>query len=115
MANEIGEDFMYYETTKEIWDIAKGTYSDNQNISQLFEVKGILYAMRQGELTVTQYFNVLNRLWKQVGLFDDAKWDTIQEAFYQGQRPEKGYVGESDFAKFKRRISTGCSWIKPCH
>ena len=30
MTTEIGEDFMYYKTAKEIWDAAKETYSDNE-------------------------------------------------------------------------------------
>ena len=42
MTNNIGEDFMFYETAKEIWDAAEETYSDKENTSELFEVKGIL-------------------------------------------------------------------------
>ena len=53
MTKEIGEDFMYYKTTKEIWDTTRETYSDNENTSELFEVKGILNNLRQGELIVT--------------------------------------------------------------
>ena len=28
MTNEIGENFMYYDTSKEIWDAMKKTYSN---------------------------------------------------------------------------------------
>ena len=73
MSNDIGLDFMYYDTAKEIWDAAKETYSDKENTSELFEIKGILHDLRQGELTVTQYFNTLNRYWQQLDRFDDAK------------------------------------------
>ena len=52
---------MFYKTAKEIWDAAKETYSDNKNTSDLFEIKGLLNDLRQGESTVTQYFNILNR------------------------------------------------------
>ena len=61
MANDIGENFLLYGTTKEIWDAAKETYSNNENTSELFEVESVLHDFRQGELTVTQYFNTLNR------------------------------------------------------
>ena len=64
---------MYYKTAKEIWDAARETYSDNENTSKLFEVKGILNDLRQGELTVTQYFNTLNKYQQQLDLFGDAK------------------------------------------
>ena len=61
MTNEIGLDFLYYATAKEIWDAVKETYSDNENTSQLIEIKGLIHDLRQGDLTVTQYFNTLNR------------------------------------------------------
>ena len=60
MTKETCEDFMFYKTAKEIWDAAKETYSDNENTSDLFEIKGLLNDLRQGESTVTQYFNTLN-------------------------------------------------------
>ncbi|RVW58951.1 hypothetical protein CK203_107662 [Vitis vinifera] len=49
------------ENNMEIWDAAKETYSNNENMSGLFEVESVLHDFRQGELTVTQYFNTLNR------------------------------------------------------
>ncbi|RVW94084.1 Retrovirus-related Pol polyprotein from transposon RE1 [Vitis vinifera] len=62
MTNEISEDFMFYETTKEVSDAAKETYLDKENTSELFEVKRILNDLKQGELIVTQYFNALNSI-----------------------------------------------------
>ena len=52
MNKETWEDFMFYKTTKEIWDAAKKTYSDNENTSNLIEVKGLLNDLRQGESTL---------------------------------------------------------------
>lgn len=34
--NEIGENFLLFGTTKEIWEIAKETYSSSKDTSQLF-------------------------------------------------------------------------------
>ena len=45
MTNETGVDFMYYETAKEIWDAAKQSYN-NENASQLFEVKGMIHDLQ---------------------------------------------------------------------
>ncbi|KAK2972599.1 hypothetical protein RJ640_007068 [Escallonia rubra] len=36
---EIGQNFMFYETAKEICENVKETYSDNENTSELFEIK----------------------------------------------------------------------------
>ena len=69
---------MYYKTANEIWDAAKEMYSNNKNTSELFEIKGILYDLRQGELTITQDFNALNRYWKQRDTFDDAKFGYLE-------------------------------------
>ncbi|RVW90086.1 hypothetical protein CK203_035933 [Vitis vinifera] len=69
MTNEIGEAFMFYETAKEIWDAAKETYLDKE----LFSVKEILNDLKQGELTVTQYFNALNKCRQHLDLFDENK------------------------------------------
>ncbi|KAF5450286.1 hypothetical protein F2P56_030651 [Juglans regia] len=74
MTNDIGENFLLYGTTKEIWDAAKEIYSNNENTSELFEVESVLHDFRQGELTVTQYFNTLNRYWQQLDLFEEHNW-----------------------------------------
>ncbi|KAG6635842.1 hypothetical protein CIPAW_11G071100 [Carya illinoinensis] len=49
MTNDIGENFLLYGTTKEIWDATKQTYSNNENMSELFEVESVLHDFRQGE------------------------------------------------------------------
>ncbi|KAK3041977.1 hypothetical protein RJ639_002285 [Escallonia herrerae] len=36
---EIGQNFMFYGTAKEIWENVKETCSDNENTSELFEIK----------------------------------------------------------------------------
>ena len=59
MTIEIGEDFMYFNTAKEMWDIAKETYSDVDNTSTIFEIKSLIHDLRQRNSTVTKYFNTL--------------------------------------------------------
>ena len=53
MTNEMGENFMYYETTKEIWDATFDTYSNKDNTSAIFELKRLLHDLRQGEMSTT--------------------------------------------------------------
>ncbi|KAK2970862.1 hypothetical protein RJ640_022304 [Escallonia rubra] len=47
---EIGQNFMFYGTAKEIWENVKETYSDNENTLELFEIKGILHNLQQGDV-----------------------------------------------------------------
>lgn len=61
MMNEIGENFLLYGTAKEIWDAAKEAYYSFDNTSEMFSVESILHDLRQGDLTVTQYFSTLTR------------------------------------------------------
>jgi hypothetical protein len=59
ITNEIGENFLLYETAEEIWDAARETYSSSENTSELFEIDAAMHDLRQGDLSVTQYFNTL--------------------------------------------------------
>ncbi|GAV89710.1 UBN2_3 domain-containing protein, partial [Cephalotus follicularis] len=74
MTIEMGENFMYYQTAKEIWDATRETYSNKDNTSAIFEIKGILHDLRQGEMTITYYFNALTRYWQQLDMLEDIKW-----------------------------------------
>ena len=74
MTNEIGENFLLYGTAKEIWDAARETYSSSENASELFEIEAALHDLRQGELTVTQYFNTLTCHWQYLDMFEVYSW-----------------------------------------
>lgn len=47
-------------------------YSDLGNASQLFELQSILKDKKQGDSSVTDYYNTLIGLW-QLDMFDDIK------------------------------------------
>ena len=79
MTNEIGEDYPYYETAKEIQDAIKESYSDKENTSELFEV-----------ITVTQYFNALNKYWQHLDLFDESELGCIDCSKKHKQIVKKG-------------------------
>ncbi|KAL5563644.1 hypothetical protein UlMin_033391 [Ulmus minor] len=74
MTTEVGESFLLYKTAKEIWETARETYSSSENISELFEIETRIHDLRQGELTVTQYFNILTRYWQQLDMFEIHSW-----------------------------------------
>ena len=42
---------------------ARETYSSTENTSKLYEVETQLYNLKQGDMNVTQYFNMLTRCW----------------------------------------------------
>ena len=42
MTNEIGENFLLYNTAHDIWEAAKEAYSHVKNVSELFEIESML-------------------------------------------------------------------------
>ncbi|KAL5816220.1 hypothetical protein ACOSQ3_024598 [Xanthoceras sorbifolium] len=67
MTNEIGENFLLYETAREIWKAAKETYSSSDNTAELFGIESNLYDLRQGELT-------------QLDLFEKYQWKNQEDS-----------------------------------
>ena len=43
MTNEIGENFLLYETAQKIWEAAREAYSYVENTSELFEIENLLH------------------------------------------------------------------------
>nr|KYP57493.1 hypothetical protein KK1_003757 [Cajanus cajan] len=79
MTNEIGEIFMYYDTAKEMWDAVKETYSNVDNTFVVFDIKSILHDLRQGDFSVTEYFNTLGRHWQQLDIYEDVQWSCTED------------------------------------
>ncbi|KAI6684764.1 hypothetical protein NL676_030677 [Syzygium grande] len=75
-----GENFMYYQTVKEIWDAVHETYSNKDNTSAIFEIKGILHDLRQGESSIIDYFNQLMRHWQQLDMLEDIVWSCPEDS-----------------------------------
>ena len=74
MINEICENFLLYSTTHEIWDAATEFYSSKENTLAIFEIETRLHDLRQGDLSVIQFYNILTRHWQQLDVFEDHKW-----------------------------------------
>ena len=53
MTNEIGENFLLYDTAQEIWEATKEAYSHIANTSELFEIESMLDDLKQGDYDVT--------------------------------------------------------------
>ncbi|KAH6785021.1 hypothetical protein C2S51_037476 [Perilla frutescens var. frutescens] len=59
MTTEVGDNFLLFKMEKDIWEAAHDMYSSTENCSALFDIETRLYDLRQGEFSVTQYFNFL--------------------------------------------------------
>lgn len=92
MTNETGENFMYFETAKEMWNAVEETYSDVDNTSAIFEIKSLLHDLRQGESTVTEYFNTLSRHWQQLDVYEEVEWKSPEDKKLYNKLVEKDRI-----------------------
>ncbi|KAJ1398154.1 Gag-polypeptide of LTR copia-type [Sesbania bispinosa] len=67
------------ENSLEMWDAVKETYSNVDNTSAVFEINSILHDLRQGDFSVTEYFNTLSRHWQQLDIYEDVQWSCTED------------------------------------
>lgn len=85
MTPEVGENFLLYKTASQIWEAAQETYSSIDNTAELFSIESSIYDLKQGEGSVTDYYNPLLRLWHQLEMFESLLWKCPADAiFYSG-------------------------------
>jgi len=80
MEEEISSNYMCYHTAKELWDNVNQMYSDLGNQFQVYELTLKLGEIRQGEESVTKYFNSLKLLWQDLDLFSVMSGNLLRTA-----------------------------------
>ncbi|KAA8521237.1 hypothetical protein F0562_011926 [Nyssa sinensis] len=78
--------------------MAKETFSDKENTYEIIQIEGILHDLRQSNLTVTEYFNTLTRLWRQLDTFEVHNWSCVTDGLLykkivEGKRVFKFLLG----------------------
>ena len=73
MDDSIAEVYLLYPTAKAIWDAVTLAYSDLTDSSQMFALRNRARTLRQDDLSVTQYFNSLTKLWQELDLFNRSQ------------------------------------------
>ncbi|RVW16161.1 Retrovirus-related Pol polyprotein from transposon RE2 [Vitis vinifera] len=98
MTADIGENFLSFDTAKEIWDTAKETFSDKENTSEIIQIEGILHDLRQGNLTIVEGKHVFKFLLGLNKNLDEIRGrimgvkplPSLREAFSEVRREERG-------------------------
>ncbi|XP_021905105.1 uncharacterized protein LOC110820040 [Carica papaya] len=109
MTLEIGENFLLYKTAHEIWKAAQELYSSKQNTSAIFEIESTLHNLRQGELSVTQYYSILSRNWQQMDAFKERHWNCPEDA-----KNFKVFVEKKRVFKFLLGLNKNLDAIRIC-
>ncbi|KAI5392401.1 hypothetical protein KIW84_076983 [Lathyrus oleraceus] len=77
--NTDGKPYMCLPSAKDAWEVFKGTYFDIQNSSQIFGLKSKLWHAKQGERSVTSYYNELLTPWQELDLCYDDNLRCIED------------------------------------
>ena len=73
MQPDVGKNYIFLASTKEIWKMVKQTYSKLQDASVIFKVKTKISSTKQGGLIVTKYYNKMNGLWLELDHYQNIK------------------------------------------
>ena len=63
-----------------MWDAVKETYSTKENTAEQVDIVNVLHDLRQGDLTLTNYYNILGRHWQQLDVYEEYDWNCPEDA-----------------------------------
>lgn len=94
MAPEVSNTFMLYPTVAAIWKASREMFSQNDNISELYELEIQLKDIKQGDQTVSKYFSSLSRIWQQIDSLELYKWEcSADDVIYMKIKETKRLFG----------------------
>ncbi|XP_075079811.1 uncharacterized protein LOC142165075 [Nicotiana tabacum] len=80
MHPRISKQYLLLDTTENIWNSTKRTYSRKGNDAHVFEIRNKIHATKQGKLTITDYYFELTGLWKAIYYYQDLQAKCINDA-----------------------------------
>ncbi|KAL3740401.1 hypothetical protein ACJRO7_021650 [Eucalyptus globulus] len=66
MQPEISKNYMFLPTAKEIWEAVRQSYSKVQDATVIYELKTKASTTKQGNRSVTKYYNLMRGLWLEI-------------------------------------------------
>ncbi|XP_028754691.1 uncharacterized protein LOC114714153 [Neltuma alba] len=74
LTREIGKNLLLYKIAHDVWTGERTSFFFSNNKAILFDTECFLHDFRQGNLDVTQYYNVLVRHWQLLDLYEIHQW-----------------------------------------
>lgn len=66
MQPEISKNYMFLPTAMEIWEAVRQSYSKVQDAAVIYELKTKASTTKQGNRSVTEYYNLMRGLWLEI-------------------------------------------------
>ncbi|CAN1244002.1 hypothetical protein LINPERPRIM_LOCUS5899, partial [Linum perenne] len=80
MTTSIGDHFLLHKTAKDIWEHAEDTYSNVDNKAEILDIETRLYNLKQGDKSVSEYYNTLCHLWLEIDKYRSPAWSCPADA-----------------------------------
>ncbi|XP_020243477.1 uncharacterized protein LOC109821726 [Asparagus officinalis] len=92
METQISSSVMFLTTAKEMWDNLKIMYGNEKNVSRVFEIYGRLFALKQGDKSVPEFFGELKRLIDELEMHQPAVADAATLLGYRRDLAESKFL-----------------------
>ncbi|KAI5442315.1 hypothetical protein KIW84_011401 [Lathyrus oleraceus] len=70
---------MYLSSAKAIWEYLRRSYSMKQDMSACYDLKRKIFNTKQGNLSITEYFGVLNGFWIELDQYQNLKMECSKD------------------------------------
>lgn len=64
---------MFLPSAKVIWDTLQQNYFLKQDMAVVYELQTKISSTKQGSMSMQDYYNLMNRLWLEMGHYQDLK------------------------------------------
>lgn len=92
MIPEIKRSFMFLPTATDIWVTARDSYSDEEDLARLYELKTKAWSLKQGERTETEYWLEMSAIWQELDLMSNEQWKDPSDAVKYKEKVEYEWV-----------------------
>ncbi|KAI5445651.1 hypothetical protein KIW84_013754 [Lathyrus oleraceus] len=76
---EISRNCMYLSSAKAVWEYLRRSYSMKQDMSACYDLKRKIFNTKQGNLSITEYFGVLNGFWIELDQYQNLKMECSKD------------------------------------
>ncbi|RDY04923.1 hypothetical protein CR513_11295, partial [Mucuna pruriens] len=81
---EISQNYMFYSFVREIWENLIEIYLIKKDSTVYYDNGSKIFNSRQGTLSVTEYYDILNRLWIELDQYQGLKMCKADSIAYTG-------------------------------
>lgn len=75
MEPSIAANVMFHTTAKGVWDDLMESYSQDKNMSRIYELYEKIFNFKQGDKSLGEYYSALKGMWEELNLYQPITTD----------------------------------------